>query len=210
MNRETDNSSAPVWQAITNIAVLPNGTNADLVTTNNLLNMKTFVSLWLTLGILGLVIVVTLSGWADGAVTGGIEKWFKDSSQLRAFSKGDVESFQADVGKNRGYTDATKADLTSISLSQTDKLELSDNELDLVRAYIRERQTSALDKQLGRPGCKADVTSFAFGKIGNTRIGVVDFECDGYKISYYIVEASPSKWVLHTDARSGPHPKTHF
>ena len=30
-----DNSSAPVWQAITNIAVLPNGTNADLVTTNS-------------------------------------------------------------------------------------------------------------------------------------------------------------------------------
>ena len=29
-----DNSSAPVWQAITNIAVVPNGTNADLVTTN--------------------------------------------------------------------------------------------------------------------------------------------------------------------------------
>ena len=37
-----DNSSGPVWQAITNIAVVPNGTNADLVSTNtgNLLLAK--------------------------------------------------------------------------------------------------------------------------------------------------------------------------
>ena len=37
-----DNSSAPVWQAITNIAVVPNGPNADLVSTNtgNLLLAK--------------------------------------------------------------------------------------------------------------------------------------------------------------------------
>ena len=148
--------------------------------------------------ILALLLKVSLCPWLlIAADSGQTESWFGEKAKSREFIAEELAVFKANA-RHPELSDKIKGDLKKLGTERVEAVEFSKPEQVAVKKQIEDNHQFEIVRPVDQGGYgKAVVESFAFGRIGNTKICVVCFKPSQSKgFEAYLIEKSPSKWLI--------------